>query len=156
MSADYRKHLQEFLEDRKLLTIATVDSEGNPWASNVYYSIDDDLNIFFVSPPDTNHSQHIERDPRVSFSVVWYDEDNLVDRKAVQGIGDCKKVTNPKEIMKFLKNHHKTYPIWKNALTYSRMKDKIISSRPYVIKPSYMKFWNDELYGAKESQEFEL
>ena len=61
---------------------------------------------------------------------------------------------NPKEIVRFLTNHYKYFPSWKDEITYENMLQKIIESRPYIIKPTYMKFWNDELFGEEGTREF--
>lgn len=66
--------LVDFLRQQRLLTISTVDENGNPWTSNVYYSIDNKLNLFFVSPTSTLHSTHIHNNPQVSCTTVWYDK----------------------------------------------------------------------------------
>ena len=34
------------------------------------------------------------------------------------------------------------------------IREKLIESRPYLIKPTYIKFWNDELYGDEGTEEF--
>ena len=147
------KDLIEFIKQQKLMVIATSDEEGRPWACNVYYSADNDLNLFFVSPTDTKHSAHIANKSEVAFSIVWYDQDDLTNRKAVQGVGECTRVKDPTTIINFLKNHAKYYPLWKDVITYKSMRDKLIDSRPYVVKPKYMKFWNDELYGEEGTKE---
>lgn len=156
MSTSDKKHLVDFLKSKKLLVISTVDGKGNPWTCNVYFSVDKDLNLFFVSPTDTKHSQHIANHPKISFSIPWFDEKNLGNRKAVQGIGTCKKVTNASQILRLLKNHYKYYPLWKTVITYKAMREKLIESRPYVIAPTYMKYWDDELFGEEGVREFNL
>lgn len=154
MSKSVKKELIEFIKNQKLLVLSTVDEKGNPWVCNVYYSADNDLNLFFVSPTDTKHSQHIAENPQVAFSIPWYDEKNLANRKAIQGTGICKRITSANEIIRLLKNHYKYYPLWKSVITYKAMREKLIESRPYIIRPNYMKFWNDELYGDEGVEEF--
>lgn len=149
-----KKELIKFIKSQKLLILATVDKKGKPWTSNVYYSADKNLDLFFVSPPDTNHSRHVADNPQISFSIAWYDEKDLANRKAIQGVGVCKRVKSANEVMRLLRNHYKYYPLWKSVITYKSMREKLIESRPYAIKPKYMKFWNDELYGDEGTEEF--
>lgn len=148
------KDLQEFLNSKKLLIIATVGEDGNPWTCNVYYSADSKSNLFFVSPTNTKHIQHLEHNSRVSFSIPWYDENDLTNRKAIQGTGTCKQLRSPSKIISSLKNHSKYFPLWKDVITYDNMRNKTIKSRPFVIEPDHMKFWNDELYGSEGTKEF--
>lgn len=156
MNSKTKKEIIEYLRNRKLLVLSTVDENGNPWTCNVYFSINKDFNLFFVSALEAKHSQHIAKNSKVSFSVPWFDEKNLANRKAVQGTGVCQRVTNAKEIIKLLKNHYKYYPSWQNAITYESMIDNLIDSKPYIVKPDYMKFWNDELYGEKGTRELKF
>ncbi len=146
--------LHDFLAKRRLLSIATVDENSIPWISNVYYSSDDDLNLFFISPEDNNHSRHIAENKNISFSIAWYNEEDLGDRKSVQGKGVCEKVTNIKEMANVLKIHLKKYPDWKDIINLDNIVKKVIESKVYRIKPSYIKFWNDELYGDEGTEEF--
>ena len=148
------KELIEFLKSQKLLVLSTVDKDGEPWVSNVYYSVDGEFNLFFVSPADTKHIEHLEHNPKVAFSIAWFDPDNLVDRKGIQGQGTCERIIEPKEMMSLLKNHAKYFPLWRDLITYENIKNRIIQSKPYLIKPSYIKFWNDELYGKEGTKEF--
>lgn len=146
--------LLEFLKSQKLLVIATHDK--TPWVCSVYYSINNNFEIFYVSPPHTNHSKHIEKNPEVAFSISWYNENDLTDRKAVQGKGKCELLTDENKIKELLENHHKYYSLWKEIITYENMKNNTIQSKPYLIKPTYMKFWNDELYGPEGTKEFKF
>jgi hypothetical protein len=88
--------------------------------------------------------------------VSWYNKDDLGDRVAVQGKGICKQLENPKEIMGFLTNHYKYFPLWKDIITFENMFKKVIESRPFIIKPTYIKFWNDKLYGEEGVKEFKF
>lgn len=154
MVQDNKKELIKFIKSKKLLILSTVDKKGRPWTCNVYFSVDKDFNLFFVSSPNSNHSKHIKDNPHVSFSIAWHDEEDLGNRKGVQGTGTCKRVTNASEIIKLLKNHYKYFPSWRDTVNHKAMRDKIIESRPYVIRPKYMKFWDDELFDEEKTKEF--
>lgn len=145
--------LLEFLKSQKLLVIATQD-ENSPWICSVYYSINNNFEIFYVSSPKTNHSKHIEKNAEVAFSISWYNENDLTDRKAVQGKGKCEFLTDENKIKELLENHHKYYSLWKEVITFDAIKNGAIESKPYIIRPSYMKFWNDKLYGPEGLEEF--
>jgi uncharacterized protein YhbP (UPF0306 family) len=150
------KELLQFIQSQQLLSIASVDENAKPWIANVYFSSDKNLNLFFVSSENTKHSKNIARNPEVSFSTSWYHPSNLTNRKSIQGTGICEKIDDPKMILKFLKNHYKYFPLWKSVITLENIQNKIIESRPYIIKPKYIKFWNDELYGDEGVEEFEF
>jgi hypothetical protein len=52
-------------------TIATADSQAHPWNSPVYSVRDDDLNIYWVSDKQNQHSQNVRQNPHVF--IVYYD-----------------------------------------------------------------------------------
>ncbi len=148
-----RSVLLSFLQSQKLLTISSYDTE--PWICNVYYGIDDAMNFYFVSSTDTMHSSQILKDPRVAFSTVWYNSENYADRKSVQGKGIC-KIAEGGNIVTGIRLHNANFPAFKGRLTVDYITSDENNSKIWVIKPSYMKFWNDELYGDDESEEFIL
>lgn len=146
--------LLKFLKEQRLVSIATTDESNFPWISNVYYSISNSGQLFFVSDPEARHGVHLSERNRIAFSIAWYDKNDMGNRKAVQGTGICERISDPITVGKFLMNHYIYYPLWKQVITEKSMREKIISSRPYIITPQYMKFWNDELYGEEGTKEF--
>jgi uncharacterized protein YhbP (UPF0306 family) len=144
----------QFLRKQRLLQVATVDNEHAPWIANVYFSVTNSGEFFFVSPETTNHSKHLKDNATVAFSVAWFNEKDMGDRKAVQGKGTCSIITDPLMIGKFLANHYIYYPLWKSVITEKNMAQKIIASRPYIIKPTYMKFWSDKDFGEEGTEEY--
>jgi uncharacterized protein YhbP (UPF0306 family) len=150
------KHLTTFISSQKLLTIATVDKNKLPCIYNAYYSSDNNLRLFFVSSTDTNHGKHLQKQNHVAFSISWFNKDDLTDRKSIQGKGICTPVTDKQEILTFLSIHHKKYPFWRDILTCAYLTKKGSTSHLYSITPSYMKFWNDALFGEEQVEEHEF
>lgn len=149
--------LYKFLTSQKLLTIATTDEQNLPWICNVYFSVDKEFNFFFFSKKTTKHGQHIERTPEVAFTTAWFNPEDDEDRKAIQAKGKCEVVKDPVLLLKLLKNHYEYFPDWRdqNKSLEDDVKE-LLNSRAYIIKPSYIKFWNDKLFGKKTIEEYEL
>ena len=149
-----KKELFEFLRGQKLMTIASA--EGGIWIASVYYGMDDDARIYFVSPMDAKHSKQILQSPDIAFAVAWYDKENPGNRKAVQGLGICKIAESEEEIRKGVRLHNENFPQFKDRLTpeYLFANDK--GTKVWIVTPKYIKFWNDELYGDNETEEFQL
>jgi Pyridoxamine 5'-phosphate oxidase len=61
----------EILRSICYATIATADSQARPWNSPVYSVHDDDLNIYWVSDKQNQHSQNVRQNPQVF--IVYYD-----------------------------------------------------------------------------------
>lgn len=142
-----------FLKSQKLIVIASRDS-NEIWVANVYYGIDDDFKIYFVSPENTKHSQHILKNPQIAFSIAWFDPGNHRNRKAVQGLGICRLAKNKEEIVKGVRLHNQNFPEFAQRITVDWIHNNEFKSRIYVIESGYMKHWNDERYGDKEIEEF--
>ncbi len=72
------------------LALATTDDEGRPYAANVNFVADDDLNFYFLSDADSAHSLHIVRRPRIA--ACGYPTFRLL--KSIKGFqlrGECKQ-----------------------------------------------------------------
>lgn len=144
-----------FLQSQKLLSIATQE-RGKPWIATVYFGVDEKGILYFVSQKDAKHSVHITKNSAVAFSVAWCDPKNPNNRKGVQGIGTCTLARGPKQILTALSAIHKKIPEFKKTITLEWVRKNAWGSKIWVIKPSYIKYWDDELYGDEESEEFHL
>jgi uncharacterized protein YhbP (UPF0306 family) len=144
--------LRNFLKSQKALSIATYS--GNLWISNVYFACDDDLNFYFISPDNAKHSLQIKENGEVAFSTLWFDESNYSNRKGVQAKGHCSIIESDIEIRKAVKLLGEKFPQFKKEITFDWIKTNKFWSKVWVIKTKFLKFWNDELYGDDETEEF--
>jgi len=145
----------EFLKNKKLLVIASHNN-NEVWIANVYFGIDEKGQIYFISPEDNRHSKMILKNPKVAFSVAWFDENNHKNRKAIQGLGTCRRAQNEEEIINGVKLHNQNFPEFKERITVEWIHTNEWGSRVWVLQPTYMKYWDDEIYGDNESKEFDL
>jgi uncharacterized protein len=65
---DVRAAAQEILAAGRLITLATAGPEG-PHASPVFFAVDDDLALYFVSERTTRHTSALAVDDRISGAV---------------------------------------------------------------------------------------
>ncbi len=66
------------------MTLATVDGEGRPWVSPVFYSLDDDGRVYWTSDRDARHSANVRATGRVAI-VVHDTADGHVDALYMDG-----------------------------------------------------------------------
>ncbi len=144
------KELLQFLQSQRTLTIGTVDSNGEPWNTTVYFSVNEKGEFFFLSALDAKHAKHIKQNSKISFSVAWFDENDLSNRKGIQGSGTCMQVSDSEAIASHLENHYQYSPSWKETINLKSIAEGLIKSKPFIIKPKYIKFWNDELHKGSE------
>ena len=146
--------LLTFLESHKLLALASYDQEI--WITNIFYGIDKDFKIYFISNEETKHSKQIMKNKEVAFSVAWFNEKDHKDRKGVQGQGTCRIATTDEEITKGVQIHNDRYPEFAERIVVKWVKSKLNKSHVYVIEPSYIKYWDDKLYGKEEWEKFKF
>lgn len=70
MDDDLTTHARRLAESIRYLTLGTVDADGRPWTSPVYFAADDELRHFYwVSSQASQHSRHLAARPEVSLAV---------------------------------------------------------------------------------------
>lgn len=85
-----RKKIFEFLAAHPVGVLALVDSNGNPHASTIYFTVDDTLTITFTTKRDTHKHEILARHNAVM--LVAHD---VADQAAVQISGKAVEVTEP-------------------------------------------------------------
>lgn len=96
-SENYAKIL-EFLKAHPIGVLATVDENGDPNASAIYFSVDDKLNVTFTTKRETRKNENITRHNKVS--LVAYE---AKDQAAVQITGRAEEVKDEQEAMDIYK-----------------------------------------------------
>ena len=145
----------QFLQGQRLMTLAVQDENG-PWVANVYYGVSDDGHLYFISPEDTRHSKVLLKDSHVAFSVAWFDPDNHRNRKAIQGLGTCVPAETEEQISMGVHLHNRQFPVFKDRITLDWIHQNDAGAKVWILRPNYMKYWNDELYGEQESEEITM
>ena len=58
--------------------LSTVAADGKPWGSAIYFVVDEDFNIFFVTRMETFKYQNLEDSPYAALTVADADEQTTV------------------------------------------------------------------------------
>ena len=90
----------------------------------------------------------------LAFATAWHDEDNHKNRKGIQGVGKAVATTDEYEIALGVQLHNQNYPEFADRISEAYINDTANHTQVWVITPTYIKFWNDELYGEDEAEEF--
>jgi len=146
-----KQDILNFLTNQKLITLSTIDKGNKPWISNVYFGNDKDLNFYIITDPVSNHGEHFSYNKNIAFTTVWFNPNDKKDRKSIQAKGIISRLDK------------KDYPIFNKYFFKNEGKDyidKVLKNekpfRFYIIKSTYLKFWNDELYGIDGTKELFL
>lgn len=150
-----KQQILNFLKIQHLMSLATVN-KNKPWACTVYFAVDEDLNLYFVSPPTSDHCRNLMKNKYVSCSI--YDSSQKVNSKkeGLQLRGTVTVLRKVVDIKKALDLWNKANPGAENYISYENMQSKVITSKVYKITSQLFKYFNETLYGDKESKIFEL
>lgn len=150
-----KQQILNYLKTQHLMSLATAN-KNKPWACTVYFTVDNDLNLYFVSPPESDHCRFLTKNTYVSCSI--YDSGQNVNSKkeGLQLRGTAEVLSNVADIKKALELWNKANPGAEQYINYDNMEKKIITSKVYKITPAMIKYFNETLYGDKESKVFRL
>jgi uncharacterized protein YhbP (UPF0306 family) len=70
------------LRTESTLSLATVDEAGLPSIAPLFYLMDDDLTLYWLSSYNSQHSRNLMREPRVSATVYR----SVLDWKEICGV----------------------------------------------------------------------
>lgn len=85
MSAN--QHVHDFLKQHHMGILSTVTGDNKPWGSAIYFVVDDEFNVFFVTRQQTFKYQNIEKNPFAALTVA--DDEG---QTSVQLAGEISKV----------------------------------------------------------------
>lgn len=152
---------QEDLEQIKIylashfqLVLAT--SGKYPWICTVYYSIDNDLNIYFLTSPSTIHGQQLAKNPQVAVAIADSPQTPSSQKKGLQIYGLCQQISGARKITHAITLWKKTLGVTSKDYSYEGMVKKAISGRMYKITPKKIKYYNEELWEEGDEKMIEL
>ena len=77
---NHAEKAKQIIADNIYMTIATASKSGKPWISPVFFSYDQDYNLYWVSSKNSLHSKLIRSNQQVAIVIF--------DSKAPEGAGD--------------------------------------------------------------------
>ncbi len=146
--------LLKYLKSQRLMCISTCSSA--PWASIVFYTIDEDMRMYFVSEPESRHCTDISNNSNVACAVFDSRQKAAKKKIGVQIQGIASEVKDHKEIKRALKMWNMSNPGLEKLINFDAIKKVSIESRVYRIEPKLIKFFNEKLYGDEGSRIFEF
>jgi len=149
------KHLLlKYLKSQKLMTLATYSDK--PWVATVYYIADDDLNLYFLTSPKTEHGQHIAKNGHVACNIADTSQKVTDKKTGVQIQGIASRVNAVQKMICLFRMWHKINPGTEERLNFQNIKNKVISARVHKVTPTRIKFFNEKLYPSEEFKVFYL
>lgn len=143
-----KQHVLDFLKTNKLMQVGTVGNAGDiayPWIANVYYSFDNNLNLYFLSSEKTLHTKQIKQNPKVSVAVTDSRQDINKSKKGLQISGIAEEVSGEQKIRHALSLWKEFLKVGDPDLTYENMQ-KGLTGKIYKITPKRIKLFDQELF----------
>lgn len=144
--------IRNYLAKYNLMQVAT-QGKDHPWIASVYYTFDNDLNLYFLSDPRTKHCRQIANNPKVAVAVTDSDQDISKFKRGLQIYGLAKQIKSANKIKHALKLWKAYLKVKNPELSYENMLKKIIKGKMYQISPKKIKFFNQELFKVEDGKE---
>lgn len=127
---------KEIIEKIEYLNIASITPEGLPWNSPAYCSYDKELNFYWLSWKENQHSKNVRNNPNV-FATIY---DSTVPASTGIGVyfqGKTYELSNPVEIVIGLKcvysrSKHKMRDTITFLTTYPRRVYKFVPEKAWI------------------------
>lgn len=146
-----KSHVLTFLSQNILMAVATQGE--HPWIASVYYSFDDDLNLYFLSDPATLHCKQIAQNSRVSVAIADSHQLPAVLKRGLQLWGEARQISDTRKVSHALSLWKKTLNVKNKELTYANMAKHVIKGRMYQITPKLIKLFDQELFKVEDGKE---
>lgn len=133
---DLQQLAKEYLDTVKPMQLATVDN-GQPWICTVYFTADDNFNLYWMSARERQHSQEIMNNPQVAVAIVKDAE----RKQALQIVGEAREVADVE-----LEKAHTLYTAKYGPKDYDleEIKKRLPQGRAYwTFTPTKMSFWDE-------------
>ncbi len=141
-----------YLDKGRLMQLATCDN-NRPWACTVYFAHDNLHHLYWLSHPQTHHSQHIARNPYVSAAIVVPSDKATTTLAGVQVTGTAREVTDPKELEIISDAYAERYT------AHAKLQDIISGRNPrhlYQLKPTSFVLFDQVNFPQQPRQEWRL
>lgn len=141
-----KDQVKDFLGKHKLMSIATYGDY--PWIATVYYTFDEDLNIYFLSAPRTLHVRQILKNSKVAVSVADSNQDINKPKRGLQVSGIAKQISGTEKVKYALRLWKANLGVVGPELTY-----KAVIGSMFKITPKRIKLFDQELFKTKDGEE---
>lgn len=127
---------KEIIEKIEYLNIASITPEGLPWNSPVYCAYDKELNFYWLSWKENQHSKNIRNNSNVFVTIY----DSIVPASTGVGIyfqGKAHELNNPIEILTgikcvYLRSKHKMRDVAMFLTSYPRRVYKFAPEKIWI------------------------
>lgn len=136
--------IRAFLESQSTLALATVNANGQPEVTPIFYVSDETLALYWLSATSSRHSLNLTAQPRVAATIypaVW----GWNDIRGVQIEGEAQAVTDERVREQILSRYLEKFPLPPAFIA------AIAASTLYILKPAWLRWLDNGVsFGYKE------
>ena len=154
--SDLGSRLLVFLHHHDTMTLATIGAAGEPQAAAVFYAADDELDLYFLSDPDSRHGRNLTREPRVA-ATIQADGQDWREITGLQIAGTAEVVEGANEIARVTRLFAERFDFLRGLLDDGdaagllELQGPLTSSRFYLLRPGWLRLVdNTRGFGNKE------
>lgn len=148
MTAELRTAIKEYLSSHIQFALAT--SGDHPWIATMYYGIDDDLNIYFLTNPATIHAKDLKQNPLVSAVIADSPQHPESKKIGIQLYGTAAEIEGEAALKAAFAIWCKVLHVTDPKYSYEGIKSGELKYRLYKLTPKKIKYYNEELWDDKE------
>lgn len=140
--------IRQYIKEGRMLQIATVNGD-QPWSCTVYYASDENLNLYWISKPDTRHSKEIQKHSKVAASIPIKFDDLTVVGLQLEGDARIVEDKEARDKVKLYSDKFNRGEQW--------YKDFIAGKNPhklYAIKPRLFVLFDRVNFPQNDRQEW--
>lgn len=132
-----RQLVELYLKEKRVMQLATQQEDGKLWACNVHFVVGKDDNLYWLSDPDRDHSNHIKQNPQVAACVLVHEDTE--DEQYVQGIsisGEARLVDFDEEFARVSELYVAKFPSrrqWVESIVNGESANKFYALKPTKI-----------------------
>ncbi len=146
-----KKLIKDYLKEARMMMVATVNGD-QPWNCTLMFVSDENLNLYWISTPDTRHSKEIHKHKKVAAAIPIKFTDLAVVGLQVEG--DAKLVEDLGEIKQAIRlytDKHNRGEDWYEDFIAGKNEHKL-----YRIKPRLFVLFDRESFPENSRKEFNL
>jgi len=152
MNKDLEKIIREYLDEAKMMQIATIN-EGQPWCCTVWYVHDEDLNLYWISYKKRRHSKEVAKYSKVAGTIVIpHTEGSGQKVRGLQFEGEAQETSGDSQILGrnlYIAKYSRSEDYHAEVLT-----DANAEVNWYIIKPAKIVLFDQINYPDSPRQEF--
>jgi uncharacterized protein YhbP (UPF0306 family) len=138
------ERIRELLERVAIMTLATIDPDGNPHAAPVYFVADEETRLYFFSEVKNQHSLDVVKNPKVA-AAIYPECEGWRDIKGLQLRGEVRLVESTAEWDSAWVRYQAKFPFVR------ALKAVVVKNQLYVFSPSWIRLVdNSQGFGYKK------